>query len=472
MRQIPQVDKLLRHPRVELLQKTFRRDLLVVLIREEFERLRSSDDESAQIPELGILAEQIVRRAEALRARSTQRVINGTGVVLHTNLGRAPLAPYALAELNDLAGGYSNLEIDLDSGERGKRSEHVGRLLSLITGAEAAVCVNNNAAAVVLCVNTFARSKEVIVSRGELIEIGGSFRLPEVITAGGARLKEVGTTNRTRASDYEKAIGADTGLIVRCHRSNFDITGFTEQPALADIVAVGKKQKIVVLEDLGSGVLIDIEAMTEFRNEPTVREVVATGCDIVSFSGDKLLGGPQAGIIVGQQVLIDRLAKNPLYRALRLDKVALHLLESTLAAYLTPNPEQLLPALSMLSEHADSIRSRVQQFAQQLKQEVAPGVLTFSVVATQSAAGGGSLPGQHAASHGLKLEAKGLKPGQLALKLRRSTPPVVGMVKDNEFILDFRTITEADCQPLLATLRASVERLGKEIDVSPKIKRI
>jgi L-seryl-tRNA(Ser) seleniumtransferase len=456
MRQIPQVDKLLRHPLLEAVQTTFRRDLLTVLIREELAELRASGDANL-IVDLDVLAQMIRSKVDSLLGPGMRRVLNGTGVVLHTNLGRAPLSGKAIAALAELADGYVNLEIDLQTGERGQRSDKVSTLLRLITGAEDAVCVNNNAAAVVLCVNTFARDKEVVVSRGELIEIGGSFRLPEVITAGGARLKEVGTTNRTRAADYERAMTGDTKLIIRCHRSNFDITGFTEQPALAEIVEVGKKAQVPVLEDLGSGVLIDIEAISQFKTEPGIQEVLATGCDIVSFSGDKLLGGPQAGIIVGRKDWISLLSKNPLYRALRLDKVSLYLLEKTLTAYLGPSPQSHLPALAMLAEPASSIEARVQHFMQFFMRHLDPSqkdAFTLAVVACESAAGGGSLPGQHALSYGLKVQVSGLKSNRLALQLRRGDPAVVGLVKDGDFLIDFRTINQDDQESLRACLLA------------------
>lgn len=477
MRQIPQVDKLLRHPPLSALQDRFRRDLLTILVREELAHLRA---EGGEVPEIDLLASTIAARVEALLKPGMRKVINATGIVLHTNLGRAPISDTALAALQEIA-GYSNLEFDLDSGERGKRSERVATLLRLITGAEAAICVNNNAAAVVLCVNTLAREREVVVSRGELIEIGGSFRLPEVITAGGARLKEVGTTNRTRAFDYERAIGAETGLIVRCHRSNFQISGFTEQPDLEAVVAVGKKKKVPVLEDLGSGVLLNLPALQSFaglQKEPSVKEVVATGCDIVSFSGDKLLGGPQAGIIVGRKKLIEKLAKNPLYRALRLDKVGLSLLETTLTAYLTPHPERLLPALSMLGESADSIRQRAETCAAKLNGEIAIAgsgstSLQIKVVKTESAAGGGSLPGQHTLSYGLQVKVAHLKAAQLASKLRQADPPVVVVIKDAEVVLDFRTISVRDADELLGVLLCvAKEPLNSKEIVPPKIKRI
>lgn len=478
MRQIPQVDKLLRHPRLSALQDRFRRDLLTLLVREELGRRR---DEGGEIPGVDALADSVAERAELLLKPGMRRVINGTGIVLHTNLGRAPLTESALGRLKEIS-GYSNLEFDLVSGERGKRSEHVSALLRLITGAEAAICVNNNAAAVVLCVNTLARDREVIVSRGELIEIGGSFRLPEVITAGGARLREVGTTNRTRATDYERAVREETGLIVRCHRSNFQISGFTEQPNLEGVVQIGKKKRVPVLEDLGSGVLLNRQALREFpdlQKEPSVSEVVATGCDIVSFSGDKLLGGPQAGIIVGRKKIVDKLAKNPLYRALRLDKVGLALLETTLIAYLTPHPEKLLPALSMLKESADSVRSRAESFLSNLQRRIAinqsadGAPLSIAVVKTESVAGGGSLPGQHALSYGLQLKLSTCKAAQLSLKLRQAEPPVISVIKDGAVVLDFRTIRESDCKDLIEVLLTVVKEplVAQEI-VPPKIKRI
>jgi L-seryl-tRNA(Ser) seleniumtransferase len=299
---LPQVDRILRHPEVLDAQTRMRRDLVADLVREELERLRNNDRVSDSEMELEAIASKVVAKVDALLSPALRKTINATGVVLNTNLGRAPISAAAIAYLQEVATGYCNLEIDLGSGKRGKRSARIDALLRLITGAEAAVVVNNNAAAVLLVVNAFAKDREVIVSRGELIEIGGSFRLPDVIESAGGILREVGTTNRTRIADFRKAAGMNTGLLVRCHRSNFEIRGFTEQVSLEELVQLGKETEVPVLEDLGSGVLFDLGA-AGLKDEPTVREVVSTGCDLVSFSGDKLLGGPQAGIVVGNYIV-------------------------------------------------------------------------------------------------------------------------------------------------------------------------
>lgn len=456
---VPQVDKILRHPLIQALESKIQRPFLADLVREELDLLRqterAADDDQAINPDR--IAQTVADRVGRLLQPSLNKVINGTGVVLNTNLGRAPISTEALQDLLAVGNGYCNLEIDLNSGKRGKRSQRIERLLQLLTGAEAAIAVNNNAAAVLLCVNALARAREVVVSRGELVEIGGSFRVPDVIESGGAILKEVGTTNRTRIADFRNAVNEQTGLFLRCHRSNFEVRGFTEEVSLEELVRLSAETGIPLVEDLGSGVLVDL-VPAGLLHEPTVREVVATGCGLVCFSGDKLLGGPQAGIIVGNRALVERLAKHPLYRALRLDKLTIAILERTLAAYLTPQAQKIVPVINMLFTSVSDIQNRAEKFAATICDTT--NKLGCEPVSTHAAAGGGSLPGEAMPSHGISLTLPGVKPNKLAEMLRRTTPPVVAIVQADKVILDFRTISATDEQLLLKAILSVIDFAG------------
>lgn len=445
---VPQVDKVLRHRLLEAELTRFRRDLLTVLVRQELDKVRNTQSVNGCEADIDSIAQRIVDRARSLSSPSMRRVINGTGVILNTNLGRAPLPAQALEAVADLGAGYCNLEIDLASGKRGKRSARVSELICLLTGAEAALVVNNNAAAVLLAVNCFAAGKEVIVSRGELIEIGGSFRLPDMIEAGGAVLREVGTTNRTRLSDFSKAINAKTGLLMRCHRSNFEVRGFTEEVALEEMVSLSKERQIPFLEDLGSGVLFQL-SVSGLTDEPTVRAVIDSGCGIVSFSGDKLLGGPQAGIIAGAKDYIEQLAKHPLYRALRPDKMTLAMLEQVFIAYLHPDAISAIPIWHMISKSVSDIKRQAEDFCTRANSSLQ--AIKCSAVETVSTTGGGSLPGEAIASYGVVLSGK-QKPNKLAELLRTCEPPVIAIVHNDQLILDFRTISSEEEELLMQAL--------------------
>jgi L-seryl-tRNA(Ser) seleniumtransferase len=365
-------------------------------------------------------------RDELARARQPRlrRVLNATGVIVHTNLGRAPLAEEALAWVAEVARGYSNLEYDLTAGARGSRQDHVADILRRLTGAEAALVVNNNAAAVLLALAALAEGREVLVSRGELIEIGDGFRIPDVLARSGAHLREVGTTNRTRAGDYEKAIGGETALILRVHQSNFRVVGFTELPPLHHLAQVAQSHKLPLVDDLGSGVLQPSDTLS-LGDEPSARESLAAGADLVTFSGDKLLGGPQAGIVIGRADLVERLRRHPLQRALRADKLTLAALEGTLALYLDA-PERI-PVLRMLRD--DGVRARAERLAS----------LTGGLVEeTVARVGGGALPLAELPSFACALEE------ELAAPLRTTEPPVVGIVRDGKLLLDCRTLADDD----------------------------
>ncbi len=380
-----------------------------------------------------------------------RRVINGTGVVIHTNLGRSLLSDNAAEQLIQCSRHYTNLEFDLSSGKRGSRYSLVEQLICELTGAEAALVVNNNAAAVLLVIDTLAHGKEAIVSRGELVEIGGSFRIPDVMAKSGATLVEVGATNRTHFYDYERAITEETALLLKVHTSNFRIVGFTKQVSTEELVALARDRNIRVMEDLGSGCLLDLSPFG-LPKEPTVQEVVKSGADIVTFSGDKLLGGPQAGIIVGKKEVVEQVKKNPLNRALRIDKFTLASLESILRTYYDFDEALLqIPTLRMLTEEAGLIKKRAQKVLRKLKKASIENC-TFSLQPTMSQTGGGAIP-----AYGLESWALQLCPAEVSLNrfendMRDSALPLIGRIEDNRFLIDFRTILDTDIEELTLLL--------------------
>jgi len=382
--------------------------------------------------EPGDLAARLRRELAEARAARLRRALNATGVIVHTNLGRAPLAEAALARVTEVGRGYSNLEYDLSAGTRGTRQDHVAGILRRLTGAEAALVVNNNAAAVLLALAALAEGREVLVSRGELIEIGDGFRIPDVLARSGARLVEVGTTNRTRAADYERAIGPDTAVVLRVHQSNFRLVGFTEQPPVSELAKVAKRHALPLVDDLGSGALLRVE------DEPSVRESLEAGAELVCFSGDKLLGGPQAGIVVGTAELVERLRRHPLQRAVRADKLTLAALEGTLALYLEPERAlREIPVLRMALEDADAVRARAERLAERAGGQVEE---------TVSRIGGGALPLAELPSFACAVEE------ELAAPLRAGDPPVVGVVRDGRLLLDCRTLSDAEVDEVAAAI--------------------
>ena len=376
------------------------------------------------------LAERLHEEIDSARAPHLRRVVNATGVIVHTNLGRAPLAEAALDRIRDIARGYSNLEYDVAAGGRGSRQDHVTTMLRRLTGAEAGLVVNNNAAAVMLALAALAEGRDVLVSRGELIEIGDGFRIPDVLERSGAKLREVGTTNRTRASDYEAAIGPDTAVLLRVHQSNFRIVGFTEQPGLEDLAQVARRHELVLVDDLGSGALVDV------GDEPTPRSSLAAGADLVCFSGDKLLGGPQAGIVVGRADLVEKLRRHPLQRALRADKLTLAALEATLAVAIDA-PEQI-PVVRMLRESPETVRARATRLAELVDGEVEE---------TVARAGGGALPLTELPSFACAVGE------ELAAKLRACDPPVIALVRDGRTLLDCRTLADDEIEEVAEAIR-------------------
>jgi len=429
LRDLPSVDELAGHER---LSAAGSRPLVVAAARSALARAREEIRAGADPGDLVARVEQELASARSARLR---RVLNATGVIVHTNLGRAPLAAAALERVRDVATGYSNLEYDLQGGSRGSRQDHVAPILRRLTGAEAALVVNNNAAAVMLALAALAEGREVLVSRGELIEIGDGFRIPDVLARSGARLREVGTTNRTRAADYERAIGSETALLLRVHQSNFRVVGFTEQPRLEELVRVGRAHDLAVVDDLGSGVLVELEG------EPSAKEALDAGADLVCFSGDKLLGGPQAGIVVGRGELVEKLRRHPLQRALRADKLTLAALEGTLALYLEPERALAeLPVLRMLREQTPAVRARAERLAELVGGEVEE---------TVARVGGGALPLAELPSFACAVEE------ELAAPLRDCEPPVVGVIRDGRLLLDCRTLTDDEADEAAAAVLAA-----------------
>lgn len=401
-------------------------------------------DVNPSLPALERAALQVERDVRSLGRYRLRRVVNATGIILHTNLGRAPLCPEAIERLVEVGGSYSNVEFDLETGRRGLRYDHVRRLLCALSGAEDALVVNNNAAAVLLVLNTLAEGKGAIVSRGELIEIGGEFRIPEVMEKSGARLREVGSTNRTRLSDYEKAlVSGETGVILKVHTSNFRIVGFTEETKLEDLLALGRKYHVPVMDDLGSGCFIELDRYG-LEREPTVQEVLATGVDVVTFSGDKLMGGPQAGIILGKEKILEKIKKNPLNRALRIDKLTLAALEATMIQYLQPEKAVVnLGVLRALTEPLDAVTRRARKLLVMLKNSVTEG-MKFSVKQGTSLAGGGALPTRDIPTALLSIRSEILSPNTLEASLRGLEVPVIARIADDEVLFDLRTVDELE----------------------------
>ena len=438
LRQIPAVDELLNRPGLRELEGRVGRPQVLEATRKVLQSLRETIS-SGNVAKLSgdWLEEEIIRETDAMTEFSLTPVINATGVILHTNMGRAPLAPEALAHLVRAAEGYSNLEYDLERGERGERDVHTDRLFGRLLGAERALVVNNNAAAVFLALNTLAEGAEVIVSRGELIEIGGSFRIPDVCAKSGATLREVGTTNRTRAGDYAAAINERTRLLLRVHPSNFRIVGFTERPGLEELADLAHKHNLLLMEDLGSGCVVDLTSYG-VREELPAGLSLKAGADVLTFSGDKLLGGPQAGILVGKREPLERIRRNPLFRALRVDKLTIAALEATVSIYLQGRLDSI-PALRMIRLSKEAIALRAERLAQAISAQ--PG-FSATLRDGESVIGGGSTPGQTLATSLVAVRHTQHSAAKLGAMLRCQRPVIVGRVEQNEFIIDLRTVRE------------------------------
>ncbi|MDD2501514.1 MAG: L-seryl-tRNA(Sec) selenium transferase [Geobacter sp.] len=458
IRNIPKVDKILTEPICQRLLTDHPRPVVLTAVRKVLDELRAASKadklnaEDLNPTRVSANVEQFLAAGEKF---SLRRVVNGTGVVIHTNLGRSPLAPRLREHLAEVAFGYSTLEYDLATGERGTRYAHVEQLICQLTGAEAALVVNNNAAAVLLALSALADGREVIVSRGELVEIGGAFRIPEVMKQGGALLREVGTTNRTHLDDYRSAITEQTAMLLKVHCSNFAVVGFTAEVTVAELAALGKKCGVPVVADIGSGNLVDWQGVPGMT-EPRVQDYLTAGVDLVTFSGDKLLGGPQAGIIAGSAALIDKLKKHQLLRALRIDKLTLAALEGTLRLY---RDERLawseIPTLRLLRLTAAELKKKGQRAARQLRSKL-PTTVTIELVPGISHVGGGALPLAELPTWLLAIRSAEFSAKEIEEGLRRQPVPVIGRINRGDFILDLRTIADNDWVTVIDGLRAII----------------
>ncbi len=462
LKKLPGVDTLLQQEAIAALLKDHSRAIILDVIRESLEELRQdiqNDRISQQQLELSTLTDEIMRRCRKALRPSLRRAVNGAGIVLHTGLGRAPYCAQAREALREATEHYCALQVDLATGKRGDRYEHVEKLLCRITGAEAALVVNNNAAATMLILNTLADGKEVIVSRGELVEIGGSFRIPDVMSRSGATLAEVGASNRTHLKDYSGAITEETALLLKVHQSNFRIIGFTKQVSIAELADLAHKHGLLAVDDLGSGALVDLSRWG-VPKEPMAQESIKSGADVVCFSGDKLLGGPQCGIIVGKREPVEQMKKNQLVRALRCDKMTFAVLEATLRLFL--DEERLLldhPVLRMLTEPLDAVKKRAAALARGLRR-IDHSHLTAEIIQDMSEAGSGSLAGYKLPTWGIALHVEGKSAAELAACLRLGEPPVLGRIQEEVFLLDCRTIRKDE----FSLIRIAVENLISKSD--------
>ncbi len=457
LRGIPKVDQLLQNEKILAAARDVTEGALLEAVRSVVDSVREGilAGERDSLPDDGEIAAGVAKYLHLRERPSLRRVINGTGIVLHTNLGRACLGKAAAEAVRAVADGFSTLEYDVSTGERGSRYSHVDSLLTKITGAESALVVNNNASAVLLMLSALTKGKEVVVSRGEQVEIGGSFRVPEIMEQSGSTLKEIGTTNKTHMKDYERAINENTGALLKVHTSNFKVMGFTEGVELAELVRLGHEKGVTVLEDLGSGALINLENYG-IHDEPWVKKSVEAGVDVITFSGDKLLGGPQAGIIIGKKKYIDVLKKHPLTRAIRIDKLTLAALEATLRAYLDEKAAmKSVPVLAMLSADPAEIKERATRLRRKLS--AIKGV-RCQVVESESQVGGGSVPGQNLPSFAVSVEPDDMGLDAFEEKLRIRDLPVIGRIHKGMFLLDARTLFDNDFNDIAAAVKDAVSK--------------
>jgi L-seryl-tRNA(Ser) seleniumtransferase len=467
LKQLPAVDRLLNIIQNDRVLDHIPKSVLLRAIRETLDELRAEIINNPALHRAETLTDdkiviRITQYARQLQAFNLQRVINATGVVVHTNLGRSCLSKTAIEHLLAVADHYSNLEFNLQAGRRGSRYTIVEDILCELSGAQAAMVVNNNAGAVLLCLDTLAHGKEVIISRGELVEIGGSFRIPDVMTKSGALLKEVGTTNRTHMRDYESAIGTNTGLLLKVHTSNYSIIGFTAQVPLVDLIALGKKFQLPVMEDLGSGNLIDFSRFG-LLSEPTVQATVASGVDVVTFSGDKLLGGPQAGIIVGKKEIVDHIKANPLTRALRIDKLTLAALEATLRLYRDETQAVAqIPTLAMLTAALPELKARAYKIRDALF-SLDQDSISVSLTDHTSRAGGGSLPMVELPSCCVAVQIQGVSANGIEVALRSGSPPIIGRIENDRFLLDPRTVLPDEIELIANAFKNLLENMNKGV---------
>lgn len=453
LRRLPSVDKVISDERIKQLRANYPHELVVDLVRRHLEKARLSIGQGGAAPSISKIVESVQSELRSLFQLSLNRVINASGVILHTNLGRSPLSTEAITAMGEVAAGYCNLEFDIDSGARGSRDVHVEKLLCQLTGSESALVVNNNASAVLLALTVLAKKKEVIVSRGQAVEIGGGFRIPDVMRQSGAKLLEVGTTNCTYIYDYEQAISPRTAALLRVHASNFRVEGFTTSVNIDEMVELGKKHNIPVIDDVGSGCLLDTTSFG-LDPEPMVQRSVSLGVELVCFSGDKLIGGPQAGIIVGQKALVDRLKRHALARAVRIDKIRLAGLAVTLIHYLKGEAVEKIPIWRMISAPVDEVEKRAMTWAKAIGK-------VAEVVEGETMVGGGSLPGSTLPTRLVAIESKKSNRNTIlaiARKMRHNVPPVIGRIADDVLLLDPRTVLEEEDDILLRAVKSATSR--------------
>jgi L-seryl-tRNA(Ser) seleniumtransferase len=447
--QLPQIDECLKSPYGQKWLESYYRKTVIRSIREVVDSKRKEILKGAD-PEISIdaMAADIEKTIIKHSSYKLKSLINASGVVIHTNLGRAILSDKAIENITATAGSYSNLEYEISKGKRGKRYSHIKDIICELTGAEDAVVVNNNAAAVLICLDTFAKGKEVIVSRGELVEIGGSFRIPAVMQSSGAVLREIGTTNKTHLSDYENALCGNTALFLKVHQSNYKVIGFTEEVSVEQLVKLGKEYKIPVVDDLGSGCMISLEKYG-IHDEPTVQEVIKYGVDLVTFSGDKLLGGPQSGIIAGKAKMIQKIQNNPMLRAMRIDKMTFAALEATFMQYL--DEEEVIkniPTMRMLTQPEETIKKRAKRILSSLRKSI-PGRAGLEILPDQSRAGGGSLPEADFPTFAVSIKPLGFSVNELEKRLRLGSPPVIARIKEDMMLIDARTVQDREVKTLV-----------------------
>ena len=459
---LPSVERLLSDKRLAPLMEAHSRQHVVDIVRDALDYARGAIAAGRTAPQADQIVEAIIERIQAMDQRWPRNVINATGVVLHTNLGRAPLSDDAIEAMRRTALGYSDLELDLGTGRRGSRQAHISELVARATGAEAALVVNNNASAVMLGLAAIANGKEVIVSRGEAVEIGGGFRVPDVLRQSGATLVEVGTTNRTYGRDYEGAITENTGALLAVHASNFRVMGFTHAPEIRDLVEIGARRGVPVLHDLGSGCLLD-SARFGLMHEPMPQESVRAGVGLAFFSGDKLLGGPQAGIIAGDETLVEAVSRHPLARAMRIDKLSMAALAATLEHYIRDEAPDKVPIWRMIGMPADEVKARAIVWAKKIGEGASP-------VKTQSTIGGGSLPGETLPTWALAIECEGVDGGAdaMARRLREADSPVLGRIEDGRVLLDARTVLPDEDDALLKSVQSAVHNLDSPGRTDPE----
>ncbi len=460
LRQLPAIGVILENNRIKDLQANHPHSVISEAASEVVQDLRDTilqgGDRGNEKCEVNAIVDMVVKRVYEKTRPSLRRVINATGIVLHTNLGRAVLAKEAVKAINDVAGNYSNLELDLHTGERGTRYSHIEELLSRLTGAEAGLVVNNNAAAVLLVLNTLAKGKKVVVSRGQLVEIGGSFRIPDVMAQSGAALVEVGTTNKTHLRDYENTVCEDTALLLKVHTSNYRIIGFTSEVSVQELVKLGLEKGVPVFEDLGSGILIDF-GRYGITHEPTVRESIAAGVDVVTCSGDKLFGGPQAGIIVGSSELISKIKKNPLTRALRVDKFTLAAMEATLRLYLDEEKAVTeIPTLKMITIPRSELCLQAKYLAGRLQEKIRSEAV-IEIIEGFSQVGGGALPEENLPTYLVSLSPSKMTVNVLEEKLRQLEPPVLARIQRDRLLFDPRTMLDGDTDIIAGHLEKIIE---------------